>query len=139
MNGTRQGSVLGPYLFSIYVDELLENLRRSGVGCHVGGQFFGAAGYADDIVLLAPCRSAMAQMIQICEEFGVRNNLMFSTDDNPAKSKTKYIYMCEPRVRNPVYPAALQLYGKDLPWVFHATHLGLELHQERRSSHGKTV
>ena len=72
----------------------------------------------------------MAQMIQICEEFGVRNNLMFSTDDNPAKSKTKCIYMCGPRVRNPVYPAALQLYGKDLPWVAHATHLGHELHQD---------
>ena len=130
VNGTRQGSVLSPFFFGVYVDELLVNLRRSGVGCHIGGRFFGAAGYADDIILLAPCRSAMAQMIQICEDFGVKNNLKFSTDDNPAKSKTKCIYMCGPKVKNPDYPAPLQLYGKNLPWVTHATHLGHELHQD---------
>ena len=57
VNGTRQGSVLSHGFFGVYVDELLSQLRRSGVGCHIGGQFFGAAGYADDIILLAPCRS----------------------------------------------------------------------------------
>ena len=81
VNGTRQGSVLSPFFFGVYVDELFTNFRRSGVGCHIG------AGYADDIILLAPCRSAIANMIQIYEDFGVKNNLKFSTDDNPAKSK----------------------------------------------------
>ena len=61
MNGTRQGSVLSPYFFGVYIDELLQMLRRSGVGCYIGGRFFGAMGYADDLILLAPCRSAMAQ------------------------------------------------------------------------------
>ena len=37
--------------------------------------------------------------------------------------------MCGPKLKNPVYPAPLQLYGVDLPWVAHATHLGHELHQ----------
>ena len=37
--------------------------------------------------------------------------------------------MCGPKLKNPVYPAPLQLYGLDLPWVAHATHLGHELHQ----------
>ena len=104
-NGTRQGSVLSPYFFGIYVDELLGDLRRSGVGCHISGKFFGAAGFADDIILLAPCRSAMAQMIDICEDFGIKNNLKFSTDKNPMKSKTKCMYMCGPKVKTPVYPA----------------------------------
>ena len=121
VNGTRQGSVLSLSFFGVYMDELLVQLRRSGVGCHIGGMFFGAAGYADDIILLAPCRSAMAQMINICEEFGSKNNLKFSTEENPAKSKTKCLYMFGPRVKRPVYPAHLQFYGRDLPWVTHAT------------------
>ena len=53
-NGVRQGGVLSPMLFAVYVDSLLEMLEASGVGCYSGGCFIGAVCYADDIVLLAP-------------------------------------------------------------------------------------
>ena len=54
-NGVRQGGVLSPMLFAVYIDSLLEMLEASGVGCYSGGCFVGAVCYADDIVLLAPC------------------------------------------------------------------------------------
>ena len=126
-NGTRQGSVLSPTLFSVYLDDLLKQLRMLGLGCHMGGVWVGAAGYADDLILLAPSRSAMKTMLKTCEEFAEVHNLKFSTDPEPAKSKTKCIFMCGHN--DPVYPAPFQLYGCDLPWVVHATHLGHELHQ----------
>ena len=31
-NGVRQGGVLSPYLFSVYMDELLVTLKNNGVG-----------------------------------------------------------------------------------------------------------
>ena len=127
-NGTRQGSVLSPAFFSVYIDDLLVKLRQLGVGCHIGDMFFGAAGFADDLILLAPCRKAMEMMLELCENFAKDNNLQFSTDTNPAKSKSKCIYMCG-KLNNVSYPVHLQLYGVDLPWVTHATHLGHELHQ----------
>ena len=130
VNGTRQSSVLSPYFFAVYIDELFDELRRLGVGCHIGGKFLGAVGYADDILLLAPCRSAMAQMVNVCEKFGTKANLKFSTDINPNKSKSKCIYMVGPHVRHPVHPAPIQLYGKDLPWVSHANHLGHEIQED---------
>ena len=40
------------------------------------------------------------------------------------------MYMCGPKVKKPVYPAPLLLYGKELPWVPHASHLGHEIHQD---------
>ena len=43
-NGTRQGSVLSPVLFAVYVDDLLQELRAIGVGCHVDGLYYGAVG-----------------------------------------------------------------------------------------------
>ena len=38
--------------------------------------------------------------------------------------------MVGPKGKNPVYPAPIQLYGVDLPWVIHSTHLGHKLHQD---------
>ena len=35
VNGTRQGSILSPALFALYVDELLTELRKLGIGCKV--------------------------------------------------------------------------------------------------------
>jgi retron-type reverse transcriptase len=40
-NGVKQGGVLSPILFTIYIDELLNELRKSGLGCHIGQQFCG--------------------------------------------------------------------------------------------------
>jgi len=60
VNGVKQGGVLSPVLFCIYIDGLLTKLSESGVGCNMGEDFLGALAYADDIVLIAPSPSAIA-------------------------------------------------------------------------------
>ena len=74
-NGTRQGSILSPALFAVYVDDLLQELRSLGVGCYVANIFCGAVGFCDDILLLAPTRDGMQLMLNTCEDFASRNNL----------------------------------------------------------------
>ena len=49
-NGVKQGAVLTPLLFAMYIDGLFYELKRVGVGCHINGEYAGAFGYADDIV-----------------------------------------------------------------------------------------
>ena len=127
-NGTRQGSVLSPSLFSVYLDDLLGELRHLGMGCHIGGWWYGAVCYADDLMLLAPSRTAAALMLKCCEKYALDHNLKFSTDPVPAKSKSKCIFFCGKltKIRK---PDPLSLFGKELPWVSQADHLGHILHQ----------
>ena len=110
------------------LDDLLVELRRLELGCHIGGMWYGACGYADDLILLAPNRQVLQQMVTICERYGAAHNLVFSTDPVPAKSKTKCLLFCG-RKNNVNFPAAVHLDGKDLPWVESAEHLGHTLHQ----------
>ena len=58
-NGTRQGAILSPIFWAVYADPLLRRLRDLGLGAHVGGLFVGAVCYADDVLLIAPTRTAM--------------------------------------------------------------------------------
>ena len=98
----------------------------------------GAVGFCDDILLLAPTRDGMQLMLNTCESFAVRNNLQFSTDPNPAKSKTKCIFMTGKR-KNLPKPVPLVLSGKELPWVTSATHLGHEFHESGNMEYDATV
>ena len=88
-NGVRQGAILSPSLFCVYLDTLLCQLREAGVGCHMGREFLGAFGYADDVLLIAPSRQALQIMLTVCENFATSHSMLFSTDADPAKSKTK--------------------------------------------------
>jgi hypothetical protein len=77
-----------------FVQMINDRLRNLGVGCKVAGVFMGAMGFLDDLLLLAPTRYAMQIMLGTSKRFAAKYNLMFSTDPNPDKSKTKSIFEC---------------------------------------------
>ena len=70
-NGVKQGGVLSPILVAVNVDSLLGRLEKSGVGCHICGHFVGALAYADDVTLVAPSRSGIHTLINVCEQFAL--------------------------------------------------------------------
>ena len=137
-NGTRQGSMASPALWSVYLDLLIKELRQLGVGCHVGGLYMGVVVYADDVLLMAPTRGAMQMMLDKCEEYAAQHNIMFSTDPNPSKSKSKCIFVCGTK-KNLARPAPLTLCDRELPWVTTASHLGHELHETASMEHDAVV
>jgi len=67
--GVRQGGILSPAFFAIYVDDIIKKLSESKVGCTVNGLFAGVWLYADDIVLVSASLSHLQAMINICTEF----------------------------------------------------------------------
>ena len=97
-NGVKQGGVLSPVLFCIYIDKLLGKLSSSGMGCHIGAYFVGALVYADDIVLVAPTPYAMRSLLSICDEFACKNDIVFSASKSkcvivrPTRARYNYLY-----------------------------------------------
>ncbi len=71
------------------MDGLLNELANSGVGCHMGGVFAGAIGYADDHKLLTPSVKALKILATICEQYAKKSDVLFN-----GKRSLLIIYKC---------------------------------------------
>ena len=60
--GVRQGGVLSPYLFSVFIDDIFDTVHKTRYGCHFGSVHFSIFLYADDIMLIAPSVTALQQL-----------------------------------------------------------------------------
>ena len=69
-NGVRQGGILLPKLFALYMNKLSRLLVMCNVGCYLDGQCMNHLMYADDIFLLTPTAKAMQQLLDICNDYG---------------------------------------------------------------------
>ena len=67
--GSKQGGILSPDFFAIYIDDLIKTLRASKIGCHILNRFIACIVFADDMSLLAPTRGALQQLLDICAEY----------------------------------------------------------------------
>ena len=97
-NGTRQGSVLSPYLFSVYIRCVSEAVRTSLTGCYTGSMACNILLYADDIVLLSPTWHAQQSLLNLCNDVVSSLAMNFNTAKSvtlifsPFKSKWRVDY-----------------------------------------------
>ena len=82
-NGVKQGAIFSPTLFCVYIDDLLNRLKNSGLGCYIGNIYAGSMAYADDLTLLAPTAEAMRFMLKVCSDYATEFSITFS----PNKTK----------------------------------------------------
>ena len=73
-----EGSILGPKLFNLIVDELLKRLEEAHLECKVESCFAGTFAYADDIVLLTSSGKQLQLMLDVCVNFSEESDLFFN-------------------------------------------------------------
>jgi exonuclease III len=116
--GVRQGGLLSPILFSLYMDVLIKKLRSSNMGCKLADVYFGCLLYADDIMLLSHSLYSMQHMLQICEQFAWEFDVKFNSSKSVAiRIGPRHDAPCEP----------LTLAGIQLKFDRSIKYLGIQL------------
>ena len=134
LNGVKQGGVLSPILFCIYMDELISRLKSTGVGCYMGHHYLGNLGYADDLKLLCPSITGLQKLVDTCQQFAFDFDLLFNT------KKTHCIcYSLKP----PDNLRPIFLNGVAIPWQQQVKYLGTifmsNLSDENDIRHKKSI
>ena len=86
-SGTKQGGILSPDIFSMYMHDLIQQLKASGFGCQMINLCIACIFFADDIVLLSPSRRGLQEMLNICVKYCKK----FCLDFNVKKSKVMIV------------------------------------------------
>ena len=87
-NGVKQGCLLSPSLFNLFVNDLLLSLSASEHGIDCGGDTkIPALAFADDIVLIAPNPQKLQALINMTFSWCTKNGIQF----NLQKTKVMHI------------------------------------------------
>ena len=120
--GVRQGGVLSPDFYSIYVDDLISILKSSGVGCYIQDMFAAALFYADDMAVLAPSIKGLQRLLNLSYNFCQQWDICLN------EKKTKNMYFgksCQ-------IDFQVSMNGKNIDWTEQWKYLGVVLKRGTR-------
>ena len=115
--GVRQGGILSPDFYSIYVDDLIAKLRECRKGCYFLADFAAAFFYADNMVLLAPSLRGLDSLLRICGEYCSEWDICLSAKESNNLYFGKRINISHD----------IKLNGNSIEWVDKWIYLGVTL------------
>ena len=80
--GVLQGSILSPFLFNLYINDLIEKIKKVA---------FEVLAYGDDIAILCSCEREINLVIDVVERWTEENKLIL----NKKKSAIMYLFNSE--------------------------------------------
>ena len=113
--GVRQGGILSPDFYCLYVDDLALILKKRCIGCFVRGTFLSILLYADDIALLSPTLRGLQILLDICGDYCTTWDICL----NPKKTRNVAFG------KNLSNLCPLLLNGRPLEWVPEWKYLGV--------------
>ena len=115
--GVRQGGILSPDFYNLYVDDLIYLLKKSRIGCYISKIFAAALFYADDMCVLSPSLHGLQKLLDICSEYCTEWDICLNA------KKTKNMQFGK-SVQTHFHPTLL---GVPIDWVHEWKYLGVTL------------
>ena len=100
-SGLKQGCILSPLMFNLFIDDLGTMLEHSGKGVSLGNMTLSCLFYADDLILIAETEEDLQQLFDILSIWCDRNMMQINTDKtkvihyrNNAVQRSNYVFKC---------------------------------------------
>ena len=107
-NGVRQGGILSPALFNLYMDDLSRQLGACRTGCMIGDTLINHFMYADDLAIFSPSSSGFQCLLNICSNYGVDFDVKYN-------AKKSVVMVCRTKedieIKFPTFSLSGQILG----------------------------
>ena len=79
----RKGGILSPFLYKLYVNKLLEDLKTHSLGFKIGTTYVGCPTCADDIAFMSSCQQELQCMLSVANHQAKQSRVTI----HPTKTK----------------------------------------------------
>ena len=126
-NGVRQGGILSPKLFNIYIDGLSNILNNSSIGGSLGGKRINHMLYADDLCIVSLSSAGLQKLLSICDEYCASHSITFNV-----KKSVCMFFKCT--VNKHCDNSTVFLSGNQINFVQEVKYLGVLLNPSMKTS-----
>ena len=126
-NGVRQGGILSPQLFNIYIDGLSDILNKSSVGGSIGGKRINHMLYADDLCIVSLSSAGLQQLLTICDQYCAMHSITFNV-----KKSVCMFFRCSMNKTCDITNVVLS--GNTIDYVHKTKYLGVLLCSDMKTS-----